>query len=176
MISRHRSIAALAALLLCMTAADLAAQTKTVIVVRHAEKVDDSADPVLSREGIERAQSLAEALKDRSIGAIFTTQYQRTRLTAEPLAALIGVTPTVVSARGGNHAADVAAQVRASDAATILVVGHSNTVPAIVRELTGEDVGAIEDSEYGHMFVITATPAGETVVRTWYGRAAPAGK
>lgn len=155
---------------LALSAADTAAQTKTVIVVRHAEKADDSADPVLSEEGRERARALAQTLAERGVTAIFTTQYLRTRQTAEPLATQLGITPVVIAAAGGDHVADVAARVRASDASTILVVGHSNTVPAIVRALSGEDVGAIADPEYGHIYEVTLTAGAASVKRGWYGR------
>jgi broad specificity phosphatase PhoE len=175
---RSRMVRALAigAFALLSGAAAVAAQTKTVIVVRHAEKVDDSADPALSEKGAERARALADALADRNVGAIFTTQFQRTRMTAAPLAERLGVTATVVAAAGGNHAADVATRVRESAAQTVLVVGHSNTVPAIIRALGAPDVGAIEDSEYDNMFVVTITPEGATVVRSRYGVPQPAGK
>lgn len=156
---------------LALSATAVAAQTKTVLVVRHAEKADDSADPVLSAAGEERSRALVQVLQDRGVGAIFTTQYQRTVLTAAPLAASLGITPTVVTATGGGHVADVAARVRASDAAVVLVVGHSNTVPAIVRALSGEAVDAIDDSEYGNIYEVTLSPDGATVKRGWYGRA-----
>jgi broad specificity phosphatase PhoE len=153
-----------------LSATAAAAQTKTVVVVRHAEKADDSADPVLSAAGEERSRALVQVLQDRGVGAIFTTQYQRTVLTAAPLAASLRITPTVVAA-GGDHVADVAARVRASAADVVLVVGHSNTVPAIVRALSGEAVDAIEDNEYGNIYEVTLSPDGAKVKRGWYGRA-----
>ena len=76
----------------------------------------------------------------------------------------------MIAAAGGNHIADVAARVRESEASTILVVGHSNTVPAIVRALSGEEVEAIADPEYGHVFEVTLSDSGATVKRSWYGR------
>lgn len=175
---RYRIIRAftLCAVALTLGATSVAAQVRTVILVRHAEKVDDSADPVLSERGHERARALADALEGRGIDAIFTTQYQRTRLTAAPLAERIGVTPVVVAAAGGGHADEVAARVREGAASTVLVIGHSNTVPAIIRALGAEDVGAIEDSEYDHMFVVTLAPEGVSVVRSRYGRVQPVGK
>src|SRR5687767_12083783 len=59
---------------LAMAVAHAAAQVTTVVLVRHAEKLDSSADPVLSEAGTARALSLVDALKAHNIGAVFTTQ------------------------------------------------------------------------------------------------------
>lgn len=159
---------------LLIAAGRTAAQTTTVIVVRHAEKVDDSADPLLSEAGTARAQALAEALRDAGVTAIYTTQFQRTRLTAEPLARATAITPLVIGAGSPSqtHVERIADRVRESDAGGIvLVVGHSNTVPLIVSALGGPDVGTIEDDEYDHMFVLTLRPdASPLLVRAQYGR------
>ncbi|MBR9988675.1 MAG: histidine phosphatase family protein [Gemmatimonadetes bacterium] len=158
----------------------LAQAGTTVIIVRHAEKVDDSADPLLSDAGIVRAHALADALSDAGVSAIVTTQYQRTQHTAAPLGERIGIEPIVVTASGGGHAAEVAARVRQLAPGTIVVVGHSNTVPAIIRALGGPDVGEIPDPAYDHLFVLTLSEAGVQLIRTRYGAAgasqAPAGR
>jgi broad specificity phosphatase PhoE len=167
-----RRLAVVIALLL-VTAAGAAAQNATVVLVRHAEKADASADPVLSEAGKARALALADALADAGVGAIITTQFQRTRLTAAPLGERVGVTPAVVTAASGrDHAEDVAAKVRElAESGTVVVVGHSNTVPAIVKALGGPDVGAIDDSSYDNLFVVTITEAGTRVIRTRFGAA-----
>lgn len=156
--------------LLTLCAAGTAlAQSSTIIVVRHAEKVDDSADPMLSHDGHARAQALADALADAGVTAIVTTQYERTRRTAAPLAERTGIVPVVVAAAGQGHVDDVAARVRELGPGTIVVVGHSNTVPAIVRALGGPDVGQIPDSSYHDMFVLTVDENGTRLVRARYG-------
>jgi broad specificity phosphatase PhoE len=151
-----------------------AAQTTTVIVVRHAEKVDDSEDPVLSRAGAARADALAEALQHAPVTAVYTTQYRRTQLTAEPAARAAGVTPVVIGAGSPaqTHVDRLAARIRESDTGgTVLVVGHSNTVPLIVKTLAGIDVGSIADSEYNDFFIVTLRPDAEPqLVRVRYGR------
>lgn len=163
-----RRIALAAVLTLCATGTALA-QSTTVILVRHAEKVDDSADPLLSDAGHARAHALAETLADAGVTAILTTQYERTRSTAAPLAERVGVAPIVVVASGRSHVEDVAARVRELAPGTIVVVGHSNTVPAIVRALGGPDVGEIPDSSYHDMFVLTLDQKGTRLIRARYG-------
>jgi len=42
----------------------------------------------------------------------------------------------------------------------VLVVGHSNTVPEIVKALSGITVPAITDAEYDHIFVVVIPATG----------------
>lgn len=136
------------------------AQSTTVIVVRHAEKMDDSGDPLLSEAGSARAIALADALEHANLGAVLTTQYQRTRLTGAVAAERAGVTAQVIPAANPmqGHLDALKEAVQANAGRTVLIVGHSNTVPLIVRALGGPDVGGIEESEYGDMFVLTLQP------------------
>ena len=60
----------------------------TLILVRHAEKVDDSRDPELSDMGKQRAEKLAQVLGSQSIDAIYSTDYIRTKDTCAPVSAL----------------------------------------------------------------------------------------
>lgn len=160
----------LSAVLTVCAAGTALAQSSTVILVRHAEKVDDSADPMLNDAGNARAQALADALAQAGVTAILTTQYERTRRTAAPLGERLGIAPIVVAAAGRSHVDDVAARVRELGRGTILVVGHSNTVPAIVRALGGPDIGEIADSSYDDMFVLTIDENGARLIRARYGR------
>lgn len=58
----------------------------TVFLIRHAEREDEPRqDPPLSRDGVARSQALARLLSSAGIKAIFTSQYSRTKQTAEPL-------------------------------------------------------------------------------------------
>lgn len=153
--------------------------TRTVIVVRHAEKVDESKDPLLSPTGQARAEALALALANARIDAVITTQLQRTKLTAAPLVKSRGLTPIVVDATADAkvHAKAVAAAVLARPAGEgILVVGHSNTVPAIVAALGGPEGLAICDNEFTTLFVLTIPASGPVrVVRGTYGAPDPPG-
>src|SRR5688572_13022873 len=108
------------------------ALAQTVIVVRHAEKADSSADPPLSVAGQARARALADVVADARPSHIFTSTLQRTRMTAGPAAERHSVGINQVGLDGGAaaHVADIAARIRALPGdAVVLVVGHSNTVP-----------------------------------------------
>jgi broad specificity phosphatase PhoE len=147
----------------------------TVVVVRHAEKAATPADdPPLTADGQARAQALFDALRDAHVGAIITTQLLRTRSTAEPTATALGIKPEVVVAGGANHAKDVAGAIRTHVGKTVLVVGHSNTVPAIIEALGAKRPSAICDSKYDDLFIVTIASDGTAgVVHSTYGVRSP---
>ena len=164
----------IAAALSLLTAGSALAQT--VILVRHAEKVDASADPVLSEAGQRRAVDLAVALSDSDLTHVLTSPLQRTRLTARPAAEAHAINPEVISFEGGTeaHVRRVAERIRSlPDAAVVLVVGHSNTIPLIAGAL-GETVPAeMADCEYDRLTVISVEDDGDSpAVITRYGEPA----
>jgi broad specificity phosphatase PhoE len=153
-----------AVLMIVSLAAGASAQ-QTVFVVRHAERADTAggaaptmaADPELSAAGRARAESLAAALKDAKIVAIFSTEFKRTRSTAEPLAKALGVQVTTISSKEPAKLIEVVKGVGGN----VLVVGHSNTVPAIIKDLGVAAAVTVGDDEYDNLFVVTmgATPS-----------------
>ena len=169
------SLAALAA-----APARLAAQTTTtiVILVRHAERAGDMGnDPALSPAGEARSAALATALGDTRLDGIVATQYRRTQLTAAPVARARGLTPDTVATTGGTqaHVQAVAEHVRARYAGkTVLVVGHSNTIPAIVTALGGPRMADMNDNEFSTMFVLALRGSTASLIRTAYGAPDPA--
>lgn len=170
------------ALLLALCAPALAdraaAQAPTVVVlVRHAEKAPEGGrDPELSAAGAARADSLAVALADAGVDAVITTELRRTRLTAGPLLRALRLEPEVVPTGGGDaHVRAVAEAVRRHAGHTVLVVGHSNTVHAIVGALGGPALDELCDHEYGNLFVLVLRPGGRpSLLRTRYGAPDPA--
>ena len=145
----------LAAVVSLLTASSAMAQT--VYLVRHAEKVDASTDPLLSEAGQARAAALSTALAEAHPDHIFTSPLQRTRLTAAPTAEYHSVTIEPVGFEGGTpaHVAAIAARVRAlPDDAVVLVVGHSNTIPLIARALGYTEAADMADCEYDRMTML----------------------
>ncbi|WP_374601589.1 histidine phosphatase family protein [Arenimonas sp.] len=130
-----------------------------VVVVRHAEKDDDDKlDPSLAGEGEVRARALATTLAGAGLDRAIATQFRRTRKTAEPAAAAADITVEVREINAGNaasYAADLAGELRAMPAgSTVLVVGHSNTVPGIVEALSGQAAEAMPETEYDRYTVV----------------------
>jgi len=154
-------IAALSGLLVIALAYWLvsAASTTTVLVMRHAEKMTvpaDDPDPPLSPAGEARALELAQhfgrAPKGQGPDAIIVSEFRRTQETVQPLANRLGIPVIVVPAKEPAQAAERA--LAENRGGRVLIVGHSNTVPDIVKELSGEDVGEMSDTEYGVVYVV----------------------
>jgi broad specificity phosphatase PhoE len=127
-----------------------------IILVRHAERADAGmpaaagADPDVSPAGRARAEALAAMLKDARITQIFVTEFKRTRQTAEPLAKLLSLEPTVITSK---DTAGLVARLKTA-AGNVLVVGHSNSVPAVVKALGVDEAITIADAEYDNLFVV----------------------
>lgn len=156
-------------------AAEAPAPPRLVILVRHAERAAEPAgDPGLSEVGAARAQALERALRDAGVTAIVTTQLRRTRETAMPLATARGITPEAVSTIGAGpaHVASVVAAVRKHPGGVVLVVGHSNTIPAIITALGGPAMPDLCDFAFSDLFVI-APGEGARLVRSRYGALDP---
>ena len=146
------------------------AGTTTFIVVRHAEKgAEPAADPPLTAAGTARAEALAELVKDAGVKAIVSTQFQRTRLTVTPAATRLGLTTEILDARITPRATADSLLAR-HRGHTVLVVGHSNTVPAIIAGLGAPQPAEICDAGYDNAFIVTVPPSGPaSVVRLHYG-------
>jgi len=138
----------------------------TVFVVRHAERAaEPAADPGLTPAGQARAEALPRAVRGAGrVTAIYSTQYRRTQATAAPLAAALGIAVTTRPASAANsatYAQELAREILSRHAGeTVVVVGHSNTVPAIVAALSGGPAPALTEADYGDLFHVTIPRTG----------------
>jgi broad specificity phosphatase PhoE len=131
---------------------------KLVFVVRHAERADGGApqspgnpDPPLSAAGAARAAMLAQMLSDADIKAIYVTEYRRTQETGRPLAAKLGLTARQVESKDIEGLVNRLRKEHPVD--IVLVVGHSNTIPGILKALGARAVD-IADNEYDNLFLV----------------------
>lgn len=160
-------LAALSALLAvlagCATHRE-AAQAVTFVLVRHAEKAtDDPRDPSLSDAGRLRAERLAHRLHDADVVAVYATPYRRTQQTAAPAARDHRL--DVITYDPAQPASALATSLRRRHArGTVLVVGHSNTIPALAQALCGCAIDATADDEYGRRITVDVLPDGRTTV------------
>lgn len=127
-----------------------------VYVMRHLDTPPGQADPDLLPEGRRGAELLAGWFRDERPVAIYVTDYRRTRETAAPLAARLGLTPILYDPAGS---AALVARVRAEHG-PVLIVGHSNTVPEIVRALGGTPPAALGHEDFGDIWRVA--PDGAT--------------
>lgn len=150
-----------------VAAVPLSAQGEPVVVyvVRHAERLDDGApagaemqDPPLSEAGMARAQELVELFRSAGLTHIHSTDYARTRDTARAASEALGLDLEIYDA---VDIPSFGERLRASPG-THLVVGHSNTGPALVEALGGEAGEPIAPLEYDRAYVVVVLPGGAT--------------
>ena len=166
--TRARVVLLAALFALPLSAQAPATEPTTVIVVRHAERASSEDDSPLSAEGQRRAQTLAQMLRDTPLRAIITSQYVRTAQTAAPIAQQKQITPDVLPA---DKLDQLINRIHSLAGGTILVVHHSNTVPAIVAKLGGR-TPLIADTEFDRLLIVTMTAGGSSVTTLRYGAAA----
>jgi len=130
----------------------------TVYLIRHAEKESDTdPNPNLSARGKARAESLAVQLRDSGVNMIIISDLKRTSQTAAPLASLRHLRPKIIPIGSSveMHVRRIADEVRDHPGATILVVGHNNTVNRILERLGGEQIGDLCTDEYANLIIVS---------------------
>ncbi|MFN2498171.1 MAG: phosphoglycerate mutase family protein [Pyrinomonadaceae bacterium] len=147
----------------------------TIMLVRHAEKNIEPANPNpdISPLGQARAQELARMFGDAGIKAIYATQYKRTQQTVKPLADKLGLAATQVDAK---NTAELVRQIRAQhNGEVVLVAGHNNTVPEIIAALSGPQLPVIPETEFDNLYIVTIyRVGGAKLLKLKYGSPMPA--
>lgn len=140
-------------LLFYITASAQEAPVSKIILVRHAEKAgDDPRDPSLSEKGKQRAVLLAAILKDVPVDAFYATPYKRT---AETIAVLAEANSRKIQSYKPMDNNNLAEIVQAGKGRTIVIAGHSNTVPPMVNALIGkEKYPLMDDDDYGKIWIL----------------------
>lgn len=137
------------------------------LVVRHAEKIeqdpDDPDDPALDASGLRRADALAELLAKVPLSAVYATPTRRARQTAEPLARRHGLEVRDYDPAQPPSALATVLHTRHAGA-TVLVVGHSNTVPGIVSALCACPMAPLTEQDYGDLFEVRIAANGASTL------------
>ena len=128
----------------------------TFYVVRHAEKVDNSANPPLSSLGTERAEDLKQLLADKGISAIYSTNFIRTQNTAKPLADAKGIITQIYKASPADSMRVFIEKLKQIKGKNVLVVGHSNTTKYVVNGLFERDTlrSDIPDNDFDNLYIV----------------------
>jgi phosphohistidine phosphatase SixA len=136
-----------------------AASTTTVFVMRHAEKQTSNPqdpDPPLAPAGEARAAELTQffgrAPRGQGLDAIIVSEFRRTQDTVRPLANRLGV--PVITMPAEDPAGTAERALSENRGGRVLIVGHSDTVPEIVRELSGIEVGPMSEADYGILYMV----------------------
>lgn len=154
--------------LLVISAGVFAQENKTVstyYLIRHAEKAAQASssmaeagklnaqnpDPELSPEGFTRAEKWAEVFQYVRFDAIYSTNYIRTKETAKPTAGKQGLEIILYNPKDFDFSRFKAETM----GKTILIVGHSNTIPGFVNHLTGEEkYGNMEENNHSNLYIV----------------------
>jgi broad specificity phosphatase PhoE len=153
---RLRSLSVISLALAMLAPSSVLAEPSMIYVVRHGEKATAGKDPELSDQGKSRAQNIATTLSRAGIGSIFSSTTTRTRQTAQPLAQRSGLD---VQSYDPSAPKALVEKVKAQNGA-VLVVGHSNTVPELVRLFGGAPGADIADNEYDRIYQLIVGPGG----------------
>ena len=139
-------------------------EVTTYYLIRHAEKdrTDKSnRNPFLTIKGNERAKLWAKVLSDANINMVYTTNYNRTKQTAQPTAKKNGLrlymyNPRKMYDEGFKYN---------TKGKNVLIVGHSNTTNAFANKILGEEkFGKIDDSNNSNLYIVTVTKDSATGV------------
>ncbi|UCF37801.1 MAG: histidine phosphatase family protein [Acidobacteriota bacterium] len=154
----------------CVLGSQLQAQeptVTTVFLVRHAEKIDSSRDPDLAPEGRERADRLRDLLQRTGASALFATQFKRTQQTLQPLSTVLGVPVAVRQAQALNELVDEVKTKHPGE--TVVLAGHSDTVPELIRLFSGTGIDPLGEDDYDNLFILFVTSEGlSRLVRLTY--------
>lgn len=133
----------------------------TFILVRHAEKANDGTkDPPLNEAGAQRAIDLASLLENQQITALYSTPFKRTRETLQPLASNMELqTQDYDPFAKGDWLAEL---YESHKGGTVVIAGHSNTIPNLANLLLGNEMfSQFDDSEYFNLLVIVGNEVGK---------------
>jgi len=140
----------IALLVVCYSLNLAAAEHYSIYLVRHAEKETSNKNPGLTPCGKVRAQHLARLLSQANISQVFSTRYQRTLQTANPLALQQKIPVQIYSSK---HLEQLVILLKQRSQNSI-VVGHSNTTVKMVELLTKQQVKPLTETDFQQLYQV----------------------
>lgn len=145
----------LALFISALSTASFGQKTTRIIALRHAEKFQDkSKNPPLSSPGLKRAESLSDLARIFPIKAIYSSDFKRTRQTATPLSRASGRAINIEFGAKQYEAlyTDIKDKHKGS---TVVVFGHSNTIPKLVNHIIGKQhFGNLKEDDFDKIFFV----------------------
>lgn len=130
-------------------------EVTTFYFIRHAEKDRSNAseeNPHLTQKGLERAEKWSTILGNVQFEAVYSSNYHRTIETVQPTADKNNLEISIYN----PNAIDSEAFIKNNEGKNVLIVGHSNTIPAFVNAVIGQEKYAdIDDSNNGNLYIVT---------------------
>lgn len=122
-----------------------------IVLLRHAEKAGQQDDSPLTQAGVERAQKVAEILKNARINHIFSTRYKRNTQTASIIAEKLRLKVKIIHDESIENLKMVLTNLFQSD--RVLFVGHSDINIQLAEKLSGHLIGG--KAEYDDLHIMT---------------------
>lgn len=155
-------------------------KTTTFFIVRHADRA--GSEDALTDAGRKRAIDLRDFMVRQNIKAVYSTNTQRTMLTAKPTAQQTGLPITRYEDLGNGRYRPIPTRkwyeslIKKHRGQSVLIVGHSNTIVPIANGLGGEIRHKVSEHEYHSMFIVAVSDGPAQVVRINYGKVPPPAK
>jgi broad specificity phosphatase PhoE len=137
---------------------------KTIVLVRHGERITPEGNVALSEKGRERAKALSYAIADLNLHAIYTSQMIRTIETAAPVAEATRIKSEVIPVEKTDALVEKLKQLPPGKSA--LVVNHSGALHTIVEKLGASKVPPVREDEFDRLLIVTIPAAGNASVIT----------
>ena len=127
-----------------------------IYLVRHAEKGTGD-DPVLTDAGKKRAGDLMRTLKYKNVKRIYVTQYRRSQMTADSMRIQLAIDTVHYDADITGQSIQQKIQARHDMGKTILIIGHSNTIPVYIRKLgvVNFTLPEIPANEFDNLYLVS---------------------
>ena len=127
------------------------AESQTIYLVRHSEKVaDGSNNPPLAECGKQRSEQLAKFFRSIKLTAIYSSTYTRTLDTAAPTASNQQLSVQQYDPRK----LEAFSQHLKAGRENALVVGHSNSTAVLAGMLAGDTLEAFDESIYDRIYQV----------------------
>ena len=142
----------------------------TIVLIRHADR--DGENDALTQQGLDRADEFVHVAEKLEATTIYHSGANRTELTVTPLATALGIT-MIEQADSAATINDILNNHRGE---TVIVAGHSNTVPQMIELAGGPALANIQSTEYDNMFVLTRCNCwfgGTKLLNFQYGAVSP---
>lgn len=124
-------------------------------LIRHAEKVrtdPKNEDPKLNEDGMARAKTWEAYFKPIQIDEIYTTDFLRTKQTVSNIAKQKKMSPQIYN-QNTIYSDEF---LRKTNGKSVLIVGHSNTIPFLVNKLINEEKYIdMDDGDNSTLFKVT---------------------
>lgn len=148
----------------------------TYYVVRHAEKVlipPNAYDPALTDVGVQRSNDLNAYFGKKKPDSVFVSTFLRTQQTAAPTATAAGLTPVVINQNDTNSVNAFISRLYKMHKKKVLIVGHTNSIPRIVKGLSGQIINAIPEADYDNIYIIKIRRTNRQLTQKTYGAVSP---